>query len=188
MTNIAIHNSETTPVPATAQPEQAGAPLNIWLVDDNRRLRATMAECLGIYAGVKCTGSFHSPNAVLSVLASKPGPDVILLDIQMGEACGLDAIRSIKSLSRSTQVLMFTTFFDSESERRALDDGASGLLLKSFPLDQILESIHQAAAHPAPHVKRSRKVNVTTSALEAGEQEKTPWLKHCLTRLRHRWN
>jgi DNA-binding NarL/FixJ family response regulator len=184
MTHHLASDSETTSA-ATPSAKSSPAPVNVWLVDDNRRLRTVMAECLQVSPGVQCTGSFPSPNAVLSALASKPGPDVILLDIQMGEACGLDAIRSIKSLSRSTQVLMFTTFFDSEAERRALRDGASGLLLKSFPLNEILQSIHQAAKHPAPHLKRSVRADTATAPAEA---ESATWLKQCLAWLRHRWN
>src|SRR6478736_7994767 len=91
----------------------AGAPIDLWVVDDNQRMRDTMIELFGQCTGIRCTGAFHSPNAVLSALASRVGPDVILLDVNLGDHNGLDAIRPIKSLSRSTQVLMFTTFFDS---------------------------------------------------------------------------
>lgn len=130
-------------------------PITIWLVDDNRRLRATLKEILDTIPGLRCTGSFHSPNAVLSVLASKPGPDVILLDIQMNEACGLDAIPAIKTLARDTQVLMLTTCSDPELELLAHRNGASDFLLKRFPLEQITAAIRRAKLQPAPHRKRS---------------------------------
>lgn len=181
------NNAASKPAEAT-EPQK---PINIWLVDDNRRLRATMMEILGRCEGLSCTGSFHSPNAVLSALASKIGPDVILLDIQMGEACGLDAIRAIKALSRTTQVLMFTTCSDNQSKERALADGASDFLLKQFPLERIVTSIRRAAENPAPPSRRRRKPKCTAPvevAPAATREQRLPWVKQCLQRLRARWN
>jgi len=136
------------------------------------------------------------------------GPDVILLDVHMGELNGLDAIRPIKSLSRSTQVLMLTTFFDSESQSRALSDGASGFLLKSFPIETILNSIREARDKPAPHPKRRFLPNIdsarqmetnerrvgsepvpvrreTTTSGTEGSRRRLLWVKHCLDMIRN---
>ncbi len=145
-------------------------------------------EVLGRFEGVQCTGAYPSPNAVLSALASKTGPDVILLDIQMGEASGLDAIRPIKALSRTTQVLMFTTCFDMESKRRALMNGASGFLLKHFPIEKILDSIQQAIRNPAPHLKSLRRQNWVAnpeppSGVSGRQHRPLLWLKHCLNKI-----
>ena len=158
-------------------------------------------ELLNACAGIQCKAAFPSPNAVLSKLASKPGPDVILLDIQMGEACGLDAIRPIKALSRSTQVLMFTSCSDKESKRRALTSGASGFLLKQFPLERILHSIHEASLNPAPHLKQFPKQNPTPIQPAAPQIASSPesrkssgfnralgWLWDCLAFIHYRRN
>lgn len=184
-------------------PEIAGAqsPIRIWLVDDNRHIRSTMMELLNGCEGLQCKAAFPSPNAVLSALASKTGPDVILLDIQMGEACGLDAIRPIKALSRSTQVLMFTTLFDGESKKRAMSSGASGFLLKHFSLEQILDSIHHASQNPAPHLKRQQKRELAArpgkpaspqpgpvKQAAYGQQGRLHWLWQCLNFLHLRRN
>lgn len=176
------------PAPSSAD---APAPINIWLVDDNQRIRSAVMDLLGTCEGVRCTGSFHSPNAVLSALASKTGPDVILLDIQMGEANGLDAIRPIKSLSRSTQVLMFTTCFDSESKKRAFTNGASDFLLKTSPLENILDSIQRASKNPAPHLKRSRSKGATSKSVSkpgsaCRPRKQSSWIAQCLNRMLHR--
>ncbi|MGC3957565.1 MAG: response regulator transcription factor [Verrucomicrobiota bacterium] len=177
-------------------------PINLWVVDDNRRIRDTMVELFGRCQGIHCTASFHSPNAVLSALASKVGPDVILLDMNLGEHNGIDAIRPIKSLSPATQVLMFTTFFDAECRTRALTSGASAFLLKSFPLEKIIDSIRQARCKPVPHLKKRPKVAVAQSAVNGGTDQQsaapavvssreTPprkhhlaWIKNCLDVIR----
>jgi DNA-binding NarL/FixJ family response regulator len=184
------------------------APIRIWLVDDNRRLRMTLMEVFGRFEGIQCTASFASPNAVLSALASRVGPDVVLLDMNLGEHNGLDAIRSIKSLSRSTQVLMLTTFFDSAAETRALMSGASGFLLKSFPIERIVTAVQEAWRHPAPHLKRgqirpesfasqsapSQEVASPAVAIESNLQasgrgdsprKRLVWVKQCLDLIRN---
>jgi len=157
MKNNLISDSSASGGGTAAVSAPAATPINIWVVDDNRRIRDTMIELFERCQGIHCTASFHSPNAVLSALASKVGPDVILLDMNLGEHNGIDAIRPIKSLSPATQVLMFTTFFDAECKTRALTSGASAFLLKSFPLDKIINSIREARCKPVPHLKKLPK-------------------------------
>ena len=124
--------------------------VKVWLVDDNAELRALVAEVLGRQAGIECARHFSSPDALLSELASKPGPDVILLDVQMGDRNGLDAVRPIKSLTRSTRVLMYTTCNNPEWRERALYDGASDYLLKSYEVERLAARIRCPASDPAP--------------------------------------
>jgi len=168
MKNNLISDSSASGGGAAAVSAPAATPINIWVVDDNRRIRDTMIELFERCQGIHCTASFHSPNAVLSALASKVGPDVILLDMNLGEHNGIDAIRPIKSLSPSTQVLMFTTFFDAECKTRALTSGASDFLLKSFPLDRIINSIREAWRKPIPDLKKLPKQTGSESAAGGG--------------------
>ena len=95
----------------------------------------------------------------MSELASKPGPDVILLDVQMGDRNGLDAVRPIKSLTRSTRVLMFTTCYNSEWRKRALDDGASDYLLKTDAMETVAARIRCPANDPVPSSRPRRRPN-----------------------------
>lgn len=124
--------------------------VRVWLVDDNEQLRTMVAELLSRYGGIECVRHFSSPDALLSTLASKPGPDVILLDVQMGDRNGLDAVRPIKSLTRSTRVLMFTTANNREWRQRALCEGASDYLLKSYTMEHVAARIRTPAEDPAP--------------------------------------
>ena len=175
----------TTPAAAATEPTK---PIRLWLVDDNDWLRNKFAELLGVNEGIECTRSFGSATAALSALASKAGPDVLLLDIQMGQECGLDAVRPIRSLSHSTRVLMLTTFYDSDAKARALNDGASGLLLKHYPLERILESIRQASSLPEPLVRRRRACDQAGAAGLSDSLPEKPRFKLWLDRIRGIWN
>ena len=131
--------------------------VRVWLVDDNNELRNMVAELLNQLDGIECARHFASPDELLSTLASKPGPDVILLDVQMGDRNGLDAVRPIKSLTRSTRVMMYTTCSNLAWRERALVDGASDYLLKSETMERIAERIRNPAEDAAPrHIPRRR--------------------------------
>ncbi len=189
-----------TPVPsesiaATTGPSQPSTPnVSVWLVDDNDRFRTLVAEMLGRRDGIQCARQFSSPDALLSALASKPGPDVILLDVQMGERNGLDAVRPIKSLARSTRVLMYTTCYDQEWRERALDDGASDYLLKTDPVDKVVERIRCPAGdsnlNAYPRRRSQRATESTTPKLHASEiaNESARSLSRTLKMLRSLWN
>jgi DNA-binding NtrC family response regulator len=135
---------------SAAMPSPSPGPVQVWLVDDHATLRTLIAESLERQGGIICTRQFDSPNALLSALASRLGPDVILLDVQMGELSGLDAIPAIKSLSRSTRVLMLTTYYDYESHQVAMEAGASDFLLKTYPVERIAQSVYCRSAANEP--------------------------------------
>ena len=131
--------------------------ISVWLVDDNDSFRSTLVEILRRQRGIQCSRDFSCPDAALSALASQVGPDVILLDVHMRDRCGLDAIGPIKALSRDTQVLMLTTFFDSEGHNRALAEGASDFLLKSFSADEIAKRIRNPERRVNARPRRLKK-------------------------------
>jgi len=121
MTTVA---DQTVPaMGGTSEPAQAKA--SVWLVDDDSVVRTLVADLLARETDLDIDRHFSGPDELLTTLATKPGPDVILLDIQMGERNGLDAVRPIKSLAPGTRVLMFTTCFNPEWRERALSEGAS---------------------------------------------------------------
>ena len=142
----------TGTIAVVSAPTESFTPnVRVWLVDDNDQIRTMVAELLSLQGGIECARHFSSPDALLSELASKPGPDVILLDVQMGERNGLDAVRPIKSLTRSTRVMMFTTCYNKVWRERALEDGASDYLLKSSPMENVAARIRCPANDPNPN-------------------------------------
>ena len=142
---------------ATSDPQPPA--VRVWVVDDNDQLRTLVAEMLNKLDGIECARHFSSPDALLSTLASKPGPDVILLDVQMGDRNGLDAVRPIKSLTRSTRVLMFTTCNNRDWRERALGEGASDYLLKTDTMERVAERIRNPAEDPAPRFVARRRAS-----------------------------
>jgi DNA-binding NarL/FixJ family response regulator len=149
-------NTAAVQILVASEPPTSPAPIKVWLVDDDDGFRTLLAGLLAKQQGIVCPRHFNSPDAVLSALASKTGPDVLLMDIQMRHQNGLDAIRPIKSLARSTRVLMLTTFYDSFGHSRAIEEGASGFLLKRWELHELVEHIRKPDASGVSRPRRRR--------------------------------
>jgi len=120
------------------------APIRVWMVDDNGSFRSLLANLLNEEGGLQIERQFPSPTAVLKALAFEEAPDVILLDIEMGEENGLDAIRPIKALAKDTHVLMLTTFAGPLARERAFRDGASDFMFKTWPVPEIAMHVRRA--------------------------------------------
>jgi len=150
-------------------------PIRIWHVDDSDHLRSLLAGLMGNQPDLRCERGFSGPGPALAALAHETAPDVLLLDVHMRGANGLDAIRPIKSLAPATQVLMLTTFFDSQTQSTAMAAGASGFLLKSYPVERMIEFIREAHAHPLiPQVPVNRPLELAQPTAAATAREKQP--------------
>jgi DNA-binding NarL/FixJ family response regulator len=122
--------------------------LRVWVVDKDAALRELFAQLLTQQPSIRCRRQFSSAEAVLAALAEERPPDVILLDLDLGERGAMSAIRLIRKLAPSVKVLMLTMFSNIHSEVRACRAGASGFLLLSYELKEIVNLIHQAHRNP----------------------------------------
>jgi CheY-like chemotaxis protein len=139
---ILEHENETTAPAGSVGARRLGME-RVWLVDDNDRFRSLLVELLN-EEGFDCEREFENPDEALAALARETPPDIILLDIQMGEYNGLDAVRPLKAAAKETHVLMLTTFAPREARERAFREGASDFLLKSWTLEEIAAHMRQA--------------------------------------------
>ncbi|RME94124.1 MAG: DNA-binding response regulator [Verrucomicrobia bacterium] len=135
-----------TPVPETA----ATAAITVWLVEDNRSFSRALTRVLGRAEGVTCARVFSTAEDLLEALADQPGPDVLLMDVQLPGRSGLEVLPAIREASPKTRVVMLTVFDDPDKVFRAVCAGASGYLLKTATAERIVESIREASAGGAP--------------------------------------
>lgn len=146
-----MHLTEAKGVDTTARSSANGSHrrvLRVWVVDDNAALRELFAQLLNKEPGIRCRRQFPSAEAVLATLAEERPPDMILLGIYLGGQRGLPAIKPIKKLAPSVKVLMLTMFSNSYDEAEALRAGASGFVLMSYELEEIVKLIHEAHRNP----------------------------------------
>ena len=68
-------------------------------------------------------------------------PDVILLDLEMPELDGVEAIRRMRDINPDIRVIVFTAFDTDERILGAVRAGAQGYLLKGVPREEIFQAI-----------------------------------------------
>lgn len=74
-------------------------------------------------------------------LCLKHRPDVLVMDLGMGDLDGISAIKEIRKTYPEAKVLVLTQRHGDEDVRRALEAGARGYLLKSSPWPKVAEAI-----------------------------------------------
>ncbi|HEX4350875.1 MAG TPA: response regulator transcription factor [Verrucomicrobiae bacterium] len=129
---------------------QQPAAVCVWLVEDNHTFRNTVARVLSGVEGIECAQHFSNAEDALDAMLGGGVPDILLLDVELPGQNGIQAVQKIKAISPATRVVMLTAFDDHDKVFRAICAGASGYLLKTSPVERIVESIHEALAGGAP--------------------------------------
>lgn len=79
-------------------------------------------------------------------MCEKLRPDVILMDIRMPNMNGVVATKRIKEIDRNVKIIILTTFDDSDYILSAINNGASGYLLKDIGSTALIDAIKNAYA------------------------------------------
>src|SRR5450432_1443473 len=98
--------------------------ITISIVDDEAKLRQSIATFVNGSPGFKCVSSYGSAEAALNSLPSEK-PDVVLMDINLGEMSGIECVAKLKEQAPDMQILMLTVYEDTEKIFHALAAGAN---------------------------------------------------------------
>ena len=119
--------------------------IKILLADDHAIVRDGLAANIALQPDMTVVGEAEDgKSAVKKALVSKP--DLVLMDLMMPVMNGTEATEKIRQRLPDTQILILTSFPDSDDIGLALSNGAIGAISKSTPKNQLLESIRAAAA------------------------------------------
>ena len=123
--------------------------ITVSIVDDEADLREHIAGYLAAAGNISCKSAYASAREALEHLPQDK-PDVILMDINLGEMDGIECVRHLMAVLPKAQVLMLTVFEDPDQIFRALSAGASGYLLKRMPPKKLIEAIEDVCAGGSP--------------------------------------
>jgi DNA-binding NarL/FixJ family response regulator len=115
-------------------------PIRILLVDDHQLLRQGVSGLLADQPDMQLVGEASNGHEAIEQFR-KHRPDITLLDLQMPELNGLDALIAIRAEFSEARVIILTTYRGDMQALRALKAGARAYLLKSLLRRELLDTI-----------------------------------------------
>jgi DNA-binding NarL/FixJ family response regulator len=119
-------------------------PIRIVLADDHSVLRAGLRSLLSGEPDLEVVGEAGDGIACVDVVLDTT-PDVVVLDINMPQCGGLEALPAIREVCPEARVLVLTMHDDPGYLREVLRSGGSGYLLKQSAADELLAAIRSVA-------------------------------------------
>lgn len=127
----------------------ANAPIRILAADDHPLLREGIAALIGTERDMRLVAEAATGRETVERFRAVR-PDVTLLDIQMPEMSGIDALIAIRSEFPEAKVIILTTYGGDVLAQRALKAGAYAYVLKGLVRKDLLDTIR------AVHVGQKR--------------------------------
>src|SRR5258706_4704751 len=120
-------------------------PIRILVVDDHPVLRQGLAALVGGQTDMRIVGEASNGREAIQQFRAHH-PDVTLMDLQMPEMNGLDAMIAIRGEFPEARIIVLTTYAGDAQVLRALKAGARGYLLKNSLHKELLETIRSVHA------------------------------------------
>ena len=120
-------------------------PLRVAIVDDHPMFRMGLAAAIHEMEGIELVGEAQQADQVPALVVDAE-PDVLLLDVRLGDASGLEVNRWLAEHHPAVRVIMLTMSEDHDTALTALRDGASGYLVKGAGPQRVEHALRTVAA------------------------------------------
>jgi len=124
--------------------------IRILTVDDHPVVRQGIAGLLGVQPDMSLVGEASNGREAIQQFRAHH-PDVTLMDLQMPEMNGIDALIAIRNEFPDAKVIVLTTYAGDVQILRALKAGAQAYLLKNTLHKELLEAIRTVHSEVAEH-------------------------------------
>jgi DNA-binding NarL/FixJ family response regulator len=114
--------------------------IRILVADDHPVVRDGLVAVLGTQPDFHVVGEAGDEREAVE-MAANLRPDIVMLDLEMPEVDGVDALRQMKDREPEIRVIVFTVFDTDERILAAVQAGAQGYLLKGAPRHQFFDAV-----------------------------------------------
>lgn len=142
--------------------------IRIMIVEDHAMVRGALAALLAMESDLKIVAEYGDAESALAGLDSSR-PDVVLMDIELPDMSGIEAIAAITRNRPAARSIVLTTFGRPGYLRAALDAGAVGFMVKDAPATELATAVRQVYAGG-----RAIDPELAMSALALGPNPLTP--------------
>jgi two-component system, NarL family, response regulator DesR len=119
--------------------------IRVLIAEDQAMVRGALKALLAMEGDIQIVAEAERADAVMA-LALKTSPDVALLDIEMPGGDGITLAGLLRRRLPSCRTLILTTFGRPGFLRRAMENGASGFMLKDAPAHELALAIRRTMA------------------------------------------
>ncbi len=123
--------------------------IKVLLYDDSDQFREAIALLLGGTEGFEIAGSFNNCETAATDIGMLQ-PDVILMDIDMPGATGIEGVKMIREKNETVKIIMLTVFDNNQNIYDAIRFGANGYVLKKSAPAAIIDAIKDVFEGGAP--------------------------------------
>lgn len=117
----------------------------VLLIDDNADHLRGVKELITLESSYEVVATTTSANMGIN-LAKKYRPDVILMDVNMPEKDGLQAIQELEKLDLGVKIVALSAYDDADLIFRAMKLGAKGYILKTMASAQLIYAIDEVVS------------------------------------------
>lgn len=132
--------------------------IEVAIIEDDLVTRESLMSYIDVYPGVDLVfASISAEDGIEQLQSLAIKPRVMLLDIGLPGASGLESIPKIKAEAPDMDLIMFTTFEEEEKIYAALCAGACSYISKRTPLSVIMDSIitvSEGGSYMSPSIAR----------------------------------
>jgi DNA-binding NarL/FixJ family response regulator len=119
-------------------------PVRVLVVDDHTGYRSSVVKALSLVPNVEVAGEAASGEQACEIVLALE-PDVVIIDSSMPGMDGIGTLRRLRKIQPHTQFVMMTSFDSPSVEQLAIAEGASQVVTKGSPLEEIVGVILHAA-------------------------------------------
>lgn len=151
--------------------------IRVCVVEDQTLVRKGLVRLLSLASDIEVVGEAGDGEEARGVIRATT-PDVVLLDVRMPRAGGLDLLEYFENQPSCPACILLTTFDDDNAVLRGIRLGARGYLLKDVTLEQLTEAIRRVSLgetlfNPALTVRLIRELNPTSRRADPDSEDLT---------------
>ena len=130
-------------------PSTPAKTIRVALVEDDAGTCASLARMVATDPACHVVGSFRTVQEAIEG-AERLRPNVVLVDVNLPDGTGVEAVRRLAPLLPNTEFVMLTIYQDGDVLFSALSAGAHGYLIKPVRAEELLGAIHDVLEGGAP--------------------------------------